>query len=124
MLVAVLNCCSQEELEHDEKMAEAESPSVSPEAAAIAERKRVIRNKILAVGRVARVFSVLRSARPFPHIAPYRVADWIVVFVGYREESERVSELKHVSGSSKLPYGTLVLGAQGIMDAINSFEEA
>ncbi|KAI0028910.1 Metallo-dependent phosphatase-like protein, partial [Vararia minispora EC-137] len=94
MLVAVLKCCTQEELDEPDK------EPVSPEAAAIAERRRVIRNKILAVGRVARVFSVLR------------------------EESERVSELKHVSGSSKLPYGTLLLGAQGIKDAISSFEEA
>lgn len=41
-----------------------------------------------------------------------------------REESERVSELKNVTGSSKLPYGTLVLGAEGIKDAITNFEDA
>lgn len=40
------------------------------------------------------------------------------------EESERVSELKNVSGSGKLPYGTLALGAEGIKDAINSFDDA
>lgn len=40
------------------------------------------------------------------------------------EESERVSELKNVSGSGKLPYGTLVLGAEGIKEAITSFEDA
>lgn len=40
------------------------------------------------------------------------------------EESERVSELKNVSGSGKLPYGTLVLGAEGIKDAITNFEDA
>jgi serine/threonine-protein phosphatase 2B catalytic subunit len=42
----------------------------------------------------------------------------------YSEESERVSELKNVSGSSKLPYGTLALGAEGIKEAINTFEDA
>ncbi|KAF8257821.1 Metallo-dependent phosphatase-like protein [Lactarius quietus] len=31
-----------------------------------------------------------------------------------REESERVSQLKNISGSSRLPYGTLALGAEGI----------
>lgn len=35
-----------------------------------------------------------------------------------------MSELKSVSGSGKLPYGTLALGAEGIKDAINGFEEA
>ena len=42
----------------------------------------------------------------------------------YREESERVSELKNVSGSGKLPYGTLALGAEGIKEAITSFDDA
>jgi len=41
-----------------------------------------------------------------------------------REESEKVSELKSISGSGKLPYGTLVLGTEGIKDAISGFEDA
>lgn len=40
------------------------------------------------------------------------------------EESERVSELKNITGSTKLPYGTLALGAEGIKDAINGFDDA
>jgi hypothetical protein len=40
------------------------------------------------------------------------------------EESERVSELKSISGSSRLPYGTLALGAEGIKNAIKSFDDA
>lgn len=40
------------------------------------------------------------------------------------EESERVSELKNVSGSAKLPYGALALGAEGIKDAITNFDDA
>ncbi|CAG8539159.1 16226_t:CDS:2, partial [Acaulospora colombiana] len=40
------------------------------------------------------------------------------------EESERVMELKNVTGTGKLPYGTLALGAEGIKKAITSFEEA
>jgi len=65
-----------------------------------AERRKVIKNKILAVGRISHMFSVLR------------------------EESERVSELKSISGSSRLPYGTLALGAEGIKNAIKSFDDA
>jgi serine/threonine-protein phosphatase 2B catalytic subunit len=41
-----------------------------------------------------------------------------------REESEKVSELKSVSGSSKLPYGTLASGTEGIKEAITGFEDA
>jgi hypothetical protein len=42
----------------------------------------------------------------------------------YSEESERVSELKSTSGSSRLPYGTLALGAEGIKNAIRPFDDA
>ena len=42
----------------------------------------------------------------------------------YSEESEKVSELKSVSGSARLPYGTLALGAEGIKEAITGFEDA
>ncbi|KAF8506290.1 serine/threonine protein phosphatase 2B [Hysterangium stoloniferum] len=111
MLVAVLNCCTKEELEEssdEEESAIISSPVPSGTKAAIepvdedltAERRNVIKNKILAVGRVSRVFALLR------------------------EESERVSELKNVSGSAKLPYGTLAFGADGIKDAITNFDDA
>ncbi|KAF8522667.1 Metallo-dependent phosphatase [Gautieria morchelliformis] len=101
MLVAVLNCCTKEELEEsssDEEEAVVVSPTKSIDD--ISERRKVIKNKILAVGRVSRVFALLR------------------------EESERVSELKNVSGSAKLPYGALALGAEGIKDAITNFDDA
>ncbi|KAI0253393.1 serine/threonine protein phosphatase calcineurin catalytic subunit Ppb1 [Lactifluus subvellereus] len=97
MLAAVLNICTQEELMEDTGEATA---SVVPVDREFVERRRVIKNKILAVGRMAHLFSLLR------------------------EESERVSELKSISGSSKLPYGTLALGAEGIKNAIKTFDEA
>jgi serine/threonine-protein phosphatase 2B catalytic subunit len=53
----------------------------------------------MAIGRLSRVFQVLR------------------------EESERVTELKTASGG-KLPAGTLMLGAEGIKQAITNFEDA
>ncbi|KAG1731711.1 Metallo-dependent phosphatase-like protein [Suillus lakei] len=97
MLVAVLNTCSKEELEESDEE-NVVSQVAHPEEAV--ERRKIIKNKILAVGRMARVFALLR------------------------EESEKVSELKSISGSSKLPYGTLALGTEGIKDAISGFEDA
>ena len=114
MLLAMLNCCTKEELEESSDEETLISPTPSEEAS---ERRKVIKNKILAVGRMSRVFALLR---------------YVVVLVDHssgvdgirREESEKVSELKSVSGSAKLPYGTLALGAEGIKDAISGFEDA
>ncbi|KAL9931826.1 hypothetical protein V8E36_009376 [Tilletia maclaganii] len=64
------------------------------------EGKVVMKNKILAVGRMGRVFVLLC------------------------EEAERVSELKLASATGKLPYGTLALGSEGIKKAITSSDEA
>lgn len=105
MLIAILSTCSEEELKDD-----ATSPSSGPvspplSSAALNDpdsiefKRRAIKNKILAIGRLSRVFQVLR------------------------EESERVTELKTVSGG-RLPAGTLMLGAEGIKNAISSFEDA
>lgn len=104
MLIAILNTCSKEELEDDslsptgtDPMSpplEVELDPNSPDA-----KRRAIKNKILAIGRLSRVFQVLR------------------------EESERVTELKTATGG-RLPAGMLMLGAEGIKEAITSFEEA
>ncbi|KAH9013603.1 Serine/threonine-protein phosphatase 2B catalytic subunit A1 [Lactarius hengduanensis] len=98
MLAAVLNICTQEELK--EGAGGSSSARAAPIDRDVAERRKVIKNKILAVGRMAHLFSLLR------------------------EESERVSELKSISGSSRLPYGTLALGAEGIKNAIKTFDDA
>ena len=108
MLIAILNTCSKEELETDTptpsiesvESVEAPTPPVEKDAIETSEaKKRAIKNKILAIGRLSRVFQVLR------------------------EESERVTELKTASGG-KLPQGTLMLGAEGIKQAITNFEDA
>lgn len=91
MLLAILNICSKEELaEDDTKVITPTSPKVAVTAEEAAERRQIIKNKILAIGKMSRVFSVLR------------------------EESERVMELKSISPTGKLPVGTLALGAEGI----------
>jgi len=118
MLVAVLNTCTKEELEeHDEDLA-----IMSPITASVetAERRKIIKNKIMAVGRMARVFAVLRYVGQVAFASPHPD----LYFTVSREESEKVSELKSVLGSSKLPYGTLASGTEGIRDAIKGFDDA
>ena len=104
MLIAILNTCSKEELEDETPSSLTSGPasppitgSMDPESTEF--KRRAIKNKILAIGRLSRVFQVLR------------------------EESERVTELKTASGG-RLPAGTLMLGAEGIKQAIHSFEDA
>jgi len=101
MLIAILNTCSKEELEEETPLSSGPSspplPNMDPDS--IEFKRRAIKNKILAIGRLSRVFQVLR------------------------EESERVTELKTASGG-RLPAGTLMLGAEGIKQAIHSFEDA
>ncbi|PBK83421.1 serine/threonine protein phosphatase 2B [Armillaria gallica] len=98
MLVAVLNTCTKEELEESDEESIVSPVSVASEDSM--ERRKAIKSKIMAVGRMARVFALLR------------------------EESEKVSELKSVSGSNTLPYGTLASGSEGIKEAISSFDDA
>ncbi|ORY89790.1 Metallo-dependent phosphatase-like protein [Leucosporidium creatinivorum] len=106
MLIAMLGICSKEELDEEEEIEE-ELPvtpgeEIEPELTEdeVAERRQAIKNKILAVGKMSKMFSVLR------------------------EESESVSELKNVSGETKLPYGALANGADGIKESITNFIDA
>lgn len=57
MLLAILSTCSQEEL--DESDAEDDAAEASS-AEAIAARRQQIKNKIMAVGKMQRVFQILR----------------------------------------------------------------
>lgn len=102
MLMAILNTCSKEELEEEVTPSTISAPASPPlerDTESTDAKRRAIKNKILAIGRLSRVFQVLR------------------------EESERVTELKTASGG-KLPAGTLMLGAEGIKQAIHNFEDA
>ena len=104
MLVAILSTCSEEELPEDsasispERILPLATLSASHEYEYTKSRRLEIKNKILLIGRLARVFSVLRA------------------------EADGVIKLKAVSGG-RLPAGTLVHGAEGIRHAIRSFED-
>ena len=91
MLMAVLNICSKEELEDGDAAAEPDEAEA---------RRKVIKNKIMAVGKMARCFQVLR------------------------EESESIAELKNLLGTNQLPTGSLATGAEGIRRAITTFDQA
>jgi len=93
MLVSLLNICSEEELSG----AQHDKPEVDDEQRA---RREAMRKKILAVGRMAHMFTVLR------------------------EERESVLQLKGLLGSNQLPPGLLLAGGSGLKEAINSFESA
>lgn len=56
MLIAILGICSKEELEEEEL----EEEMLSPTEDELAQRKRAIKSKIMAVGKMSRVFAVLR----------------------------------------------------------------
>lgn len=89
MLVAILNICSDEELAEDD----GEKPNESLEASNV--RKEVIKNKIRAIGKMARVFTVLR------------------------EESESVLQLKGLTPTGLLPYGALSEGRDSLRNTLS-----
>ena len=113
MVRSILDICTKEELEEeDEGLGDScETPEER------VERKRVIKSKILVVGRVSRILALLRCAFCL------KSNPWIALTIK-RSESERVSELKSVAGMEELPTDSLANGAKGIKDMIKNFEEA
>ncbi|KAL3233530.1 Serine/threonine-protein phosphatase 2B catalytic subunit A1 [Nakaseomyces bracarensis] len=123
MLVAILNICTEDELEEDTpfiedkvgKITNAESKTTAStkpvetnqavevhHKSSILEdqhRRKTLRNKILAIAKVSRMYSVLR------------------------EESDKVQYLKSIN-SGVLPRGALAHGSEGLNETLSTFERA
>ncbi|EGV65770.1 3',5'-cyclic-nucleotide phosphodiesterase (PDEase) (3':5'-CNP) [Yamadazyma tenuis] len=122
MLVSILNVCTEDELSEDtedEKLnfnpeSEPSSPisykrtfsfSNIPSTDNDAKldtyegRKQALRNKVVAIGRVSRMYQLLR------------------------EETEDVAKLKSLN-SGQLPKGSLLHGSKGLKEVITTFEDA
>ncbi|KTW29821.1 serine/threonine-protein phosphatase 2B catalytic subunit [Pneumocystis carinii B80] len=98
VFISILSICSEDEI-NDENSTKQHDFCVT-DLTESEQRMQIIKNKIVAIGRLSRVFHLLR------------------------QESESITELKAISGNTKLPPGTLILGSEGIKNAITTFNEA
>ena len=116
MLLAILSICSQEL--DSESSGEDEEEVQEEEEEAVAARRQAMKNKIMAVGRMQKVFQILR----FVILAIF--LDIYFDVGSYREEVENATELEtdNVSGSST-DVGLNVQGTR-INKSISTFAEA
>lgn len=116
ILYSVLNICTEEELEQGTPLSKELARSIeevkkrpttkmhgsstTSHVSISSDEKTALRKKILAIGRVSRMFNILR------------------------QEAEKVEQLRNLSGGSKLPKGVLLGGKNELDKKINTFEEA
>ena len=111
MLVNILNICSDDELTSDQDVTDGTTGSDGEEL----KRREVIKNKIRAVGKMARAFSVLRLRKNV-----FETDDQLFII---REESEQVLELQGLT-----PIGAEAREAlaeeRAALQGLDSFQEA
>ena len=110
MLVSILNICTEYELEEDTPIIEEQvgkytsvstTPPVIKQKSILDDehRRKALRNKILAIAKVSRMYSVLR------------------------EESDKVQYLKSMN-QGILPRGALAHGSDSLNETLSTFERA
>lgn len=97
MLMGIISVCTDDELKEQEDDGAKETKA---EGSIEVARKDAIKKKIRAVGKMARMFTVLR------------------------EESESILQLKGLTPNHHLPIGVLSGGKEELEKAISTFEEA
>ena len=111
MLVNILNICTDDELTSDQDVTDGTTGSDGEEL----KRREVIKNKIRAVGKMARAFSVLRLRKNV-----FETDDQLFII---REESEQVLELQGLT-----PIGAEAREAlaeeRAALQGLDSFQEA
>jgi serine/threonine-protein phosphatase 2B catalytic subunit len=133
MLIAILNCCTKEELEEEEETPMAITPETEQEelgkSLSLLHRVRLtFQQKTCPESDVqsSKTRSLL-SAECLEYLHCWgKLAAFILTRSSWRvrEESERVTELKSISGSAALPSGALASGSEGIKEAIQGFDDA
>ncbi|QSL64977.1 hypothetical protein MERGE_002281 [Pneumocystis wakefieldiae] len=98
VFISILTICSDDEINDEDSTKQPDSPVT--DLTESERRKQIVKSKILAIGRLSRLFHLLR------------------------QESESITELKAISGNTKLPAGTLILGSEGIKNEITTFNDA
>ncbi|CDZ98432.1 serine threonine protein phosphatase 2b [Phaffia rhodozyma] len=98
MLISILNCCTQEELDESEEDGDT-SLEIEIPTKDSTENRKLVKKKILAIGRMSRVFALMR------------------------EDTESNSELKR-PGSSDNISEHLADGAEEVRDSVHGFKDA
>lgn len=124
MLLAVLSVCSQEELDDSDSDSDSATREPGRSPADVQARRQQIRNKIMAVGRMQRVFQLLRCVLLSILSSASDVCQ-------YREEAEMATELVPTDAAGGATAvgsrtGTDALGVQGtaIGRSIRTFADA
>ena len=128
MLLAILSICSREELdESDSDEGDAQTARLSEDD--LAARRQLIKKKILAVGKMQKVFQLLRcvSCSLPPSYSPLLLyAYYLYAGALNREEAENASELEAGSSTAVSRPGVDGLSVNGtrINRSIRSFADA